>query len=56
MKKIVFISDFFVEEISGGAEIYDQVLIEELKNRGIKICKFKSANFLFCSISKVLAE
>ena len=45
MKKIVFISDFFVEEISGGAEIYDQILIEELRQKGAKVCKFKSVEF-----------
>ena len=45
MKKIVFISDFFVNEIAGGAEIYDQVLIEELRQKGTKVCKFKSGEF-----------
>jgi hypothetical protein len=45
MRKIVFISDFFVDEISGGAEIYDQVLIEELQSRGHKVSKFKSQEF-----------
>ena len=45
MRKIVFISDFFADEISGGAEIYDQVLIEELNRRGAKVCKFKSEEF-----------
>ena len=32
MKKIVYISDFFSDEVAGGAEIYDSVLINELKN------------------------
>ena len=45
MKKIVFIADFFSNEISGGAEIYDQVLIEQLRSRGTKVCKFKSQEF-----------
>ena len=45
MKKIVFISDFFVDEIAGGAEIYDDVLIEELRLKGLKVCKFKSQEF-----------
>ena len=45
MRQAVFISDFFVNEIAGGAEIYDDVLIQELQNRKIKICKFKSAEF-----------
>jgi len=45
MKKIVFISDFFVENISGGAEICDQVLIQQLEQRDIKVCKFNSKDF-----------
>ena len=45
MKKIFFIADFFSNEISGGAEIYDQVLIEQLRSRGTKVCKFKSQEF-----------
>jgi len=45
MKKIVFISDFFSDEISGGAEIYDEVLITEFLSKGIKVCKFKSQEF-----------
>ena len=45
MKKVVFISDFFVEEIAGGAEICDDVLIKELRSKGIKVSKFKSAEF-----------
>ena len=45
MRKVVFISDFFVEHISGGAEICDQILIEELRLRGTKVCKFQSREF-----------
>jgi len=45
VNKLVFISDFFVEHIRGGAEIYDSVLIQELENKGVKVCKFKSAEF-----------
>jgi len=45
MKKVVFISDFFAEEIAGGAEICDDVLIKELRSKGIKVSKFKSAEF-----------
>ena len=33
MKNIVFISDFFLHHVNGGAEIYDNVLIEELKKK-----------------------
>ena len=42
MKKLVFISDFFVNEINGGGEICDDVLISELRKRGVKVCPFKS--------------
>jgi hypothetical protein len=45
MKKIVFISDFFKEQIEGGAEIYDSILINELQSRGIKVSKFNSHEF-----------
>jgi|TARA_A100001515_G_scaffold30725_2_gene23979 hypothetical protein len=45
MKKIVFISDFFVNEINGGAEICDDILISELESKGYKVCKFKSQEF-----------
>ena len=44
MKKMVLSPDFFVDEIAGGAEIYDDVLIEELRLKGLKVCKFKSQN------------
>ena len=45
MSKVVFISDFFIHQISGGAEIYDQILMTELESRGVKVCKFNSAEF-----------
>ena len=45
MKRLVFISDFFTEHVQGGAEIYDSVLIQQLRDRGIKVCKFQSAEF-----------
>jgi AAA+ ATPase superfamily predicted ATPase len=44
MNKIVFISDFFEEQVSGGAEICDNVLIQEL-SKTYKICKFNSSEF-----------
>ena len=45
MRKIVFISDFFVDQVSGGAEIYDSILIEELIKKDYKVCKFNSQEF-----------
>ena len=45
MRKIVFISDFFVDQVSGGAEIYDNILIEELTKKDYKVCKFNSQEF-----------
>ena len=44
MKKIVYISDFFVDEIAGGAEIYDDILINLLKDDGFSVVKFKNAD------------
>jgi len=44
MKKIVFVSDFFENQVSGGAEICDGVLIREL-SKTHKICKFNSSEF-----------
>ncbi len=45
MRKVVFISDFFAHQVQGGAEIYDQVLIDELRSRGIKVATFNSSEF-----------
>jgi len=45
VRKIVFISDFFVDQVSGGAEIYDNILIEELIEKDYKVCKFNSQEF-----------
>ena len=45
MNKIVFISDFFVEHVHGGAEIYDDLLIKELEKKNVKVCKFQSHEF-----------
>jgi hypothetical protein len=44
MKNIVFISDFFVKHVNGGAEIYDNVLIQELKKK-TKVAMFQSHEF-----------
>lgn len=41
-KKIIFISDFFVDQVLGGAEIYDDILIKELEKKDFKIIKFNS--------------
>jgi len=43
--KILFVSDFFVNEVAGGAEIYDNILIKELESRGLKVATFKSKEF-----------
>ena len=45
MKKVVFISDFFAHQIQGGAEICDQILIDEMRNRGIKVATYNSNEF-----------
>jgi len=45
MNKVVFLSDFFASEVQGGAEIYDDVLISCLRERGIKVATFKCSEF-----------
>lgn len=42
MKKLVFISDFFVDQIAGGGEIYDNILMSLFAQDDIKIVKFNS--------------
>ena len=42
--KIIFISDFFVDEIKGGAEIVDSHLLNLLSKKGLNIEKIKSQN------------
>ena len=44
MNKIVFIADFFVDEISGGAEICDDILINLLREDGFDVIKFKNTD------------
>jgi len=43
---IFFVSDFFIDEVSGGAEINDNIFIEEL-NKKLQVKKIKSENFNF---------
>ena len=42
MKKIVFIADFYVDEIRGGAEICDEILIDLLRKDEFHVVKFKN--------------
>jgi hypothetical protein len=42
MKKIVFISDFFVHQIAGGGEICDDVLVSMLSEDDTKVIKLNS--------------
>lgn len=41
--KVFYIADFFVEDITGGAEICDDVLLSLFKERGHKVVRFRSA-------------
>ena len=45
MNKLVFVADFFSDQVQGGAEICDEILISELRKRGIKVAKFNSREF-----------
>lgn len=42
MSKVIFIADFFVDEIAGGAEIYDDILINMFEQDGIEVVKLKN--------------
>ena len=42
MKKILFISDFFADEMRGGAEIYDDILMNLLQEDDVKVVKLKT--------------
>ena len=42
MTKILFVADFFVDEIKGGGEIYDDILMTLFRNDGIKVVKLKT--------------
>ena len=40
---IIYISDFFVEQIAGGGELVDDCLIEHLTSRGFSVSKIQSS-------------
>jgi hypothetical protein len=40
--KIIFIADFFLEDILGGGEIHNEILINLLKKRGHDVLKYRS--------------
>ena len=42
MKQIVFISDLFQEDLIGGAELNDSVLIHFLESKGLEVLKLRS--------------
>lgn len=42
MNKLVYITDFFVNDIKGGAEICDDVLLNKLSKNNVEIIKFRS--------------
>lgn len=45
MKKIIFVADYFQEEVLGGAELSTEVLINNLKSRGFEVEKLKCIDF-----------
>ena len=58
MKKIVYISDFFVEHIAGGAEINDSILINEA-SKNVKIMFIVISNklpFLFDTLYQYVID
>ena len=46
MKKILFISDFFADEMRGGAEIYDDILTGLLREDDTKVVKLKTMDII----------
>ena len=50
MKKVVYISDYFIEQNLGGAEICDEVIMRHLKDSGCEVTKiltrFVTINFI----------
>ena len=42
MRTVVFIADFYANEIAGGGELVNEVLINGLKDRGFKVRSLKS--------------
>ena len=54
MNKIIFIADFFADEVPGGGELNNQQLIEILRKRGVDVLEIKSQKhylyicFLLC--------
>ena len=42
MKKVTFIADFYANEIAGGGELVNEVLIEGLSSRGVSVTRVKS--------------
>lgn len=42
MNKIIFVADFFVNEVPGGGELNNQELIEILRNRDVHVLEIKS--------------
>jgi len=44
MNKIIFIADFFADEVPGGGELNNQQLIQILRKRGVDVLEIKSQN------------
>jgi hypothetical protein len=57
VKKIIFVQDFFLEHITGGGELHDDVVIKHFKQKNVLFCKKRtielSINFLKDNLEKV---
>jgi hypothetical protein len=46
MKKVLLVADFFLDEVCGGAEIYDDVLASLLQNDNTKTVKLRTSEII----------
>ena len=52
-KSIIFIADYFVKDVFGGAELVDKVIIEGLEKNGYEVTKIKCADLNGEILSKI---
>jgi len=56
MRDLIFIADFFSEDITGGAELHDAVVVEHLESKGVLETKIKSSDVSVSFLEKNRAK